>query len=134
MEKLNIKLPEVGFTDLLRCVTQAGRQALVRKFICPFTKIETMAALAAEGVSEALDAGTGRLSDERCSQIVTGCGALEICCSLVKKSVAPSGDEGKSISPAERTEIAMAINEGVSSLLTQDAVDAKIEELIKKVP
>lgn len=134
MSKVNIKLPEIGFTDLLRCVTQGGRQSLVRKLVYPFTKIETMASLAAEGVAEALDAGTGKLSDERCSQIVTGCGALEICCSLVKKSVSPDGDAGKNVSTAERVEIAMAINEGISTLLTQDAVDAKVEELIKKVP
>lgn len=134
MKIADIEVPKIGFLDLVGCMTQSGRKMLVRKLTAPFTKIENVVVLVTEGAASAINAGTDRLSDERCAQISSGCEALETCARLVKTSVSPSGDGGKNVTDDEKAAISDAIGTGIGQLFTQDAVDAKVEELIAKVP
>lgn len=134
MQIASIEIPKVGFMDLCACVTRSGRRDLVRKIVDPFTKLENITAMAAEGAAAALDAGTAKLTDLRCSQIATGCQALETCCSIIKESITPEGDGGKKITVSEKERMRSAVDWGVSNLLTQDAIDKVVGQLINKVP
>lgn len=134
MKLSDVKIPDVGVADLVRCVTRGGRQALVRRVVYPFIQIDTIASLVTEGAAQAIDAGTDRISDERCSQISEGCAALEQCCSIIRKSINPEGDGGKRVTDDEKVIMENAITTGVRSLFTQDAVDTMVEKLITKVP
>lgn len=134
MKLSDIKIPDVGVTDLVRCFTRGGRQALVRRVVYPFVRIDTISSLITEGAAQALDAGTGRISDERCAQISEGCAAVEQCCSIIRKSINPDGDGGKRVTDNEKVMMENAITTGVRSLLTQDAIDETVEKLITKVP
>lgn len=131
---MELAVPKISAIDLLSCLTQSGRRKLARKLLQPYAQIPVLSELVANGVSEALNAGLDRMSDERCGQLAEGCKVLSTACDLVRTSVDPSGEGGKSISTGERVLIASSIQLGLSNVLTQDAIDEKIEQLIQKVP
>lgn len=134
MNIADIQMPDIGFLDAVKCVTRSGRQALVRKLAGPFSRIDNLANLAAAGIAGAVNAGTDRLTDKRCADITAGCKALEKCFALAGKAVSPSGDGGKTVTDAEKAEIATAMGTGVGCILTQSDVDALVDELVAKVP
>lgn len=134
MKIADIEVPEVKFTDLLSCITRNGRQALVRKMVAPFAKLDNIAALASEGVSTVLDAGANKLTDKRCRQIAVGCDAIKECCTLLGSSLSPDGDGGKAVTDVEKMNIKCSLEEGLQYLVTQATVTDAVEKLIQKVP
>lgn len=134
MKIADIQIPDIGFFDAVKCVTRSGRQKLVRKIAEPFFKPENIAGLAATGIAKAVNVGTDKLTDERCVQIANGCKALETCFSLAGKAVTPRGDGGKTVTDAERAEIATAMGIGINELISQETLDSAFDELIEKVP
>lgn len=134
MKIADIQIPDIGFFDAVKCVTRSGRQELVRKIAEPFFKSENIAGLAATGIARAVNVGTDHLTDERCVQIASGCKALETCFSLAGKAVTPRGDGGKTVTDAERAEIATAMGTGINELVSQETLDSTFDELIEKVP
>lgn len=134
MKIADIQIPDIGWMDAVKCLTRSGRQELVRKIAKPFSNSLNLASLAATGIAKAVNVGTDQLTDERCTQIAEGCKALETCFALAGKAVTPRGDGGKTVTDAERAEIATAMGRGIGELVTQDSLDAILDELVKKVP
>lgn len=134
MKITDIEVPEVEVADLFLCITRRGRQALVRKMVAPFVKLDNIAALVSEGVSTVLDAGANKLTDKRCRQIVAGCDAIKECCTLFGASLSPDGDGGKTVTDAEKMNIKCSLEDGLQHLVTQAAVTDAVEKLIQKVP
>lgn len=134
MEVAGIDVPEVGFTDFVKCVTRSGRQSLAEKLIKPFTRIGNISSVVSNGIADLVDAGTEKLGDARCAQIVKGCAVVETCCNLVKSSISPEGKGGKNITPEERADIIAAVTTGFTCLTSQAEIDAAVSKIIEKVP
>lgn len=134
MKIADIEVPEIGFFDILGCATRNGRQKLARKIVSPFAKVDSISAIVTEGFTAALTAGTSKLSEQRCNDIIAGCHAVKTCCDVLAITIDPSGDGGKTVTPDEKALMLTTVEEGMHNLLAQDSVDKVVDGLIGKIP
>lgn len=123
----------IGFIDIVKCVTRDGRKSLVKKVLADSVTVESVSKCVTYGITIALDSGTGRLTDERCAQIASGCEFLSLAAKSIGASIDPSGEGGKTVTDLERSDICHGVEHGVKLCVTQDDLDKLIERVVDAV-
>lgn len=118
----------------MKLLTKKGRQEAVRDAAKSYLTPEKLAELLADGVAIALEAGTDKLSDERCSQIAVGCEKGADALKHITAAINPDGEEGKKVSESEKTLIQADIRAAIELIVTKTSLDSIVDKASQYVP